>query len=293
MFLFDEGKNFYKGNLHAHTSMSDGRLTPEEVKALYAGNGYDFLAITDHRKCTADQDIYKNMLLLPGIELDYTMPLQVIHLLGIGMTRGVETAPWTSGPQAGIDAIRHFGGEAILAHPNWSLNTLEMILSLKNLAAAEIFNSTSRPPWNPDRADSTSLLDVAATHGLLLPTTASDDAHWYNGDACCSFTMVNAHENTALALTRALKDRAFYASQGPRFTQISYENDIVRVYCSKVRRVVFHTNAPYAPARCVEGDGIIYDEYALQPQWKETYIRVVLEDENSLRAWANPFPLMR
>ena len=37
-----------KGNLHAHSTFSDGRLTVEEVVARYRDMGYDFLAITDH-----------------------------------------------------------------------------------------------------------------------------------------------------------------------------------------------------------------------------------------------------
>ena len=291
MLLFDESKNFYKGNLHTHTTGSDGALSPEEVMKLYCTGGYDFLALTDHRTCTTDTDLYKGMLILPGIELDYTMPLQVVHLVGIGITRDIETAQWASAPQAGIDAIRRFGGVAILAHPHWSLNTLEMVLSLQNLAAAEVYNSTSRSPWNPNRADSTHLLDMAATHGRLLPTVASDDAHWYNGDACRSFTMVNARENSAETIMQALKEGAFFASQGPKFTQISYDKSVIKVHCSKVKRVLFHTNAPYAPVRAIEGDDLVYAEYAVHPAWKETYVRVILEDENGLRAWANPFPL--
>ena len=46
--LLDENKNFYKGNMHCHSNLSDGYYTPEELKALYKGKGYNFLAITDH-----------------------------------------------------------------------------------------------------------------------------------------------------------------------------------------------------------------------------------------------------
>lgn len=38
----------YKANLHAHTTDSDGALTPEELKELYRSHGYSILAITDH-----------------------------------------------------------------------------------------------------------------------------------------------------------------------------------------------------------------------------------------------------
>ena len=42
------GKKWYKGNLHTHSTNSDGRLSPEEVIGLYREEGYDFLALTDH-----------------------------------------------------------------------------------------------------------------------------------------------------------------------------------------------------------------------------------------------------
>ena len=34
-YLLPEKGNFYKANLHAHTNMSDGRDTPEEVKEIF------------------------------------------------------------------------------------------------------------------------------------------------------------------------------------------------------------------------------------------------------------------
>ena len=46
--LLDESKNFYRGNMHCHSTLSDGHFTPEELKELYKSRGYSFLAITDH-----------------------------------------------------------------------------------------------------------------------------------------------------------------------------------------------------------------------------------------------------
>src|SRR2546421_12859555 len=37
-----------RGNLHAHTTYSDGVKTPQELLTEYEALGYDFLAITDH-----------------------------------------------------------------------------------------------------------------------------------------------------------------------------------------------------------------------------------------------------
>src|SRR5262245_54655083 len=46
--LFSSTGRFYKGNLHAHSTRSDGKLSPEEVVAAYRDRGYDFLVLTDH-----------------------------------------------------------------------------------------------------------------------------------------------------------------------------------------------------------------------------------------------------
>jgi hypothetical protein len=66
-----------KGNLHAHTTFSDGRRPIREVIARYRDLDYDFLAITDHDDRVHDDywfDIPASddrILILPGIELNY------------------------------------------------------------------------------------------------------------------------------------------------------------------------------------------------------------------------------
>jgi len=39
---------FWRGNLHTHSTRSDGVLSPEKVCRRYRAEGYDFLALTDH-----------------------------------------------------------------------------------------------------------------------------------------------------------------------------------------------------------------------------------------------------
>lgn len=46
--LLDENKNYYKANLHCHTTNSDGTLTPEQIKRAYKLRGYSAVAFTDH-----------------------------------------------------------------------------------------------------------------------------------------------------------------------------------------------------------------------------------------------------
>jgi predicted metal-dependent phosphoesterase TrpH len=65
-----------RGNLHAHTTFSDGRRPVREVIARYRDVGYDFLAITDHDGWVDDDYWFsipsdEGILVLPGIELSY------------------------------------------------------------------------------------------------------------------------------------------------------------------------------------------------------------------------------
>ena len=118
MILFDPNKRFYKGNLHTHTTNSDGRRSPEDVLATYRAEGYDFIALTDHwKKTTGETHDWEGMLVLPGIELDYTLPAQVIHIVGIGVDESVLNASRSGGAQSGIDAIRNADGRSSRIRP--------------------------------------------------------------------------------------------------------------------------------------------------------------------------------
>ena len=293
MLLFDQGKPFFKGNLHTHTTNTDGRKSPEEVLDIYQAQGYDFIALTDHWKRTVDQPYMRDgMLVMTGTELDYTLPGQVIHIVGVGVDESVlENATRNGGAQSGVNAIRKAGGRAILAHPAWSLNTPEIIGALRNLTATEIYNSVSAFPWNGDRADSTCVLDVCAAQGHLLNTVAADDSHFYTGENCTSYIMLQTDELTQENVLKALDEGAFYATRGPRFEQIEVTEDEIRVKCSAVKYVIFHSDLPWVGGRTVSGDQLTEASFKINRSRSEQFIRVILIDEQGRRAWANPIKI--
>lgn len=47
----------YKANLHCHTTLSDGELTPEQIKEEYKKRGYSIVAYTDHEYIVNHQDL--------------------------------------------------------------------------------------------------------------------------------------------------------------------------------------------------------------------------------------------
>src|SRR5437899_11156953 len=67
-----------RGNLHAHTTYSDGVKTPQELLVEYEALGYDFLAITDHEDLIGSSywralpRLRTRLLLFHGVELNYT-----------------------------------------------------------------------------------------------------------------------------------------------------------------------------------------------------------------------------
>lgn len=291
MLLFDERLPFFKGNTHMHTTCSDGRLSPQDAIARYARAGYDFIALTDHRTVSPER-IEQGVLVLSGVELDYRLDVQVVHITGLGLREPFDAHAVCQpgmGPEDGIAAIRAAGGRAILAHPAWSLNTLSVLPRLRGVSALEIFNSVSQSPWNGDRAESASFSDLASTAGAYLPVVCADDAHFYDGDECQSFICVNAPACTREALLDALDAGRFYASRGPRIEQVEVANGRVVVRTSPARRVIFYSNLVWTDGRCVQGSGMREAAYALQRG--DRFVRVEVVDEAGRKAYLSPIAL--
>ena len=75
-YLISPQKKQYKANLHCHSVLSDGKLTPESLKELYKSHGYDILAITDHERPRCHQHLADpDFMMITGYE-SYIRPDQ-------------------------------------------------------------------------------------------------------------------------------------------------------------------------------------------------------------------------
>src|SRR5438067_10686672 len=87
------GGHWIRGNLHAHTTRSDGRLEPQRVIDAYADKGYAYLMLSDHDVYTSAADYLqldaRGMLLIPGNEISR----EGIHLLHVNADQFVEPSP--------------------------------------------------------------------------------------------------------------------------------------------------------------------------------------------------------
>lgn len=74
-YLLSPG-NWYKANLHCHTTLSDGAYTPEEIKRIYMEKGYSIVAFTDHEYIVTHNDLSDdNFLAINGYEYAVSQPV--------------------------------------------------------------------------------------------------------------------------------------------------------------------------------------------------------------------------
>lgn len=289
MLIDQAGKQWYKGNLHTHTTRSDGRKSPEEAIELYRSAGYDFLALTDHWVWSGTEQ-NGSLLLLSGCEYNVGLdPVDgIYHIAGIGMKeiprldRSADLSP-----QAIINAVNGAGGLAILAHPAWSLNTPQQILPLRGLAGAEIYNSVSDLPHNA-RPDSSLTIDQLACTGCCLPCFASDDSHFYDGEETKSFIWVQSGSCCEQDILAAIRKGDFYASQGPRLN-LWRDGDRIEIRCTPAAHIVIYSAAVWSGHRVYSGPGIAQASYPIAPE--DRFIRVEIIDADSRRAWTSPYRL--
>lgn len=288
MYTDENGKRWYKGNLHTHTTCSDGKFSPEDTASLYRRHGYDFLALTDHWVLSAN-GTDDGLLLLSGAEYNFGQNVRegIFHIVGTALERDPGVSREDS-PQTCIDKIRAAGGMAHLAHPAWSLNTPEQIFSLAGLDATEVYNSVSGMPRNC-RPDSGFLLDLTAARGFFLPLIAADDTHFYNeADTCRSYIMVQAEECSREAILAAVRSGNFYATQGPRLSVVR-EGRILRVRCSPAAAVVCYTDTVWENHRADVGENLTEAEFSLAPA--VTFARIEVIDADGNRAWSSYFDM--
>lgn len=84
-YLLTEDGNYYKANLHCHSTYSDGNWTPEEIKKNYLAQGYSIVAFTDHDVFIPHPELADdNFLPLNGFELEVNedvggKPFKFVH----------------------------------------------------------------------------------------------------------------------------------------------------------------------------------------------------------------------
>ncbi len=171
---------WHRGQIHCHSTVSDGDVPPSTVFSQYKGDGYSFVCLTDHSTNTKAQPSDTNgfnsedFLAIPGLEITAAGP----HVNAINLESNL--AQWW-GLQIAIDNAYKSGADLVqLNHPWWS-NSKKLdgisddALKAKNNNLLEVCNADDTTHI-PDIA----VWDTVLSTGRRIFGTGTDDAHDYS-----------------------------------------------------------------------------------------------------------------
>jgi len=293
---FAQPGRFYRGNLHGHSTNSDGEWSPAEYCRMYQQNGYDFVALTDHciehhgfdisdtRKYRSDD--FTTLIgaeLHPG-RIESGSPW---HLLAVGLPLDFETQ--REGDTGASVARRVIEAGAFLAvpHPNWFALTVADYETLERAHAIECFNGVA--DYDSDRGFSWHYIDMLLHRGHQVGAIATDDTHARPdvNDFMRGWVQVKAEALTPKALLSALKAGHYYASTGAQLHNVEFlGRDKLRVQCSPATYIYLSGDRAGVVGRA-SGAWLTEAEFDLR-EVESRWLRVTVRDAAGGRAWTNP-----
>lgn len=280
------GGSWLRGNLHTHTTNSDGNRNMQEVINTYADLGYQFLSISDHDIFT-DRTIYDNidnkgLILLPGNEISNRGQ----HLVHVNGDRRIEPH---ADRQRVIDDVNSTQGFIVVAHPNFTSDfnhcPFDLFQQWTGYVGMEIFNATvGRCEGSPY---ATNKWDMLLSEGRRPWGFAHDDAHFMPGniDVGVGWNMVYSDSSNAENIVTSLRDGRFYCSTGVVIKTIQVEGTEIIIKCKNASRIVGIT---------LNGQRIAWsDSGAIKLDVSELsgYVRFECWGDGESNAWTQPFIL--
>ncbi|MEM7730030.1 MAG: CehA/McbA family metallohydrolase [Pseudomonadota bacterium] len=291
---FDAPGRFWRGNIHGHSTNSDGHLSPEEACAAYREQGYDFICLSDHFRPkfnfpVTDTRPYRinGFTTILGAEVHAPATTRGVewHILSVGLPADF---PATNETETGLELARRCadaGAFVAVAHPAWYNLELEDALALDAAHAVEVYNHTCDA--HTSRGEGATMWDAMLSAGRRVTGIAVDDSHWKPGtpDAFGGWVMVKAEGNDPGLLLAALKAGHFYATQGPEITELHRVGDSLVLRMSPATEVF--VVGPVANAAHVTGTALTRATLPLE-KFAGTWCRVVVRDAIGRQAWTNP-----
>ena len=254
---------YFKANLHTHSNVDDGKLSPEQLKEEYKKRGYSILAYTDHETCFTHQDLNdESFLALTAYEMltnQWELPThhsKTYHFCFIAkdpdnrwqiynpkyrpsiakyadqiVCDGFEERHYDVNKMNEIIARANEKGFLVTYnHPVWSMQDTRDYIDLKGLWGVEVFNGECYMKGYDDNM-SQAYQELLKAGNRLCPI-AVDDTHspWAIGRG---WIMVGAKELTYSAVIEALEKGDMYASTGPEIHSLTLDGNKVKITCSE------------------------------------------------------------
>lgn len=306
---------FYKANLHCHTTLSDGKMTPDEVKEYYLNNGYNIVAFTDHSKYAYHKQLLSDDFLpIAGFEAAWTcldpdvknLKFKLCHINFLASDpENAVVIPETHAYDIGvinryIADMKKLGWVCTLNHPGWSLQTSEEINALTGLDGFEVYNHGSQV--NDNNGESQGYWARYLNNGSHAFAVAADDNHsGYDAEGRVGpadntlggYVYISMPELTYDNFIDSFRNGRFYASTGVEIKElyIDEETDEIVLSCSPVRQVIVkgvHT----VPIVRLNGYGDDYTHARIplaSIRGKEPFFRLELRTANGKTAYSQPY----
>lgn len=325
-YLLPEQGQYYKANLHCHTTVSDGEQTPEEVKKFYMDRGYSIVAYTDHDVMIPHHDLTdESFLALTGYEMEVNEPKpgpfkvkKSCHMCLVAldpdkkeqvcyhrerylMHGALLYKDQVCFDESLPDYVRQYSHEGIsdmmrqgrengffvtYNHPNWSMETGADFMGYEHMHAMEICNYGSASNGYNDMENGKEY-DQMLRGGKRIFCIAADDNH-DEESSCGGYVMIKADKLDYKTITDALVAGNFYSSRGPEIHALWVEDGRIHVTCSDARRIVLNTGIRRAQSVYAPRGGVLNAaDFEVQPE--DLYVRLTVYGRDELYAATNAY----
>lgn len=313
----NEGK-FYKANLHMHTTVSDGVMTPLETKEAYMREGYSIVAFSDHEVLVPHAELTdENFLAINSTEISVNLTVDVpfsfikcYHLnlfsknptkdffntfceeyVGLEQSKKYVTEEQKHYKNTRLYTIEYVNSvikkakeEGFLVsynHPVWSIQSHDDYIGLKGLWAVEWHNTGCVVTGHKDTI--VPVDDLLRVGERVFPI-ATDDAH-EKYDCFGGWVMVKANNLEYDTIFNALEKGDFYSSNKPVIEELYLLDGKIYIKTSKAVSIRLTTDSRFALAvngknlTSAEFDINYYLEVAKEKYHKHQYVRITVVDE--------------
>ena len=319
--LLSKNVSYYKANLHCHSTVPDGRLTPEEIKNEYKKRGYQVIAYTDHNRYRNHTELNdKEFIAIAAIETDIDRPREgkeeysTVHTYHLNW---YDTKPEEYKEEKRalgrpeqiygdfgylnqyIQKMKKLGFLCCYNHPDWSLQDIDEYKGFQGLWGMEIYNHgcevDSMNGYNPN------VYAQMLRSGQNLFCVSTDDNHnveSLNDNLCDSFggyIMIGTDDFSYQGIMKALEHGNFYSccafqgqGEAPRIHEMVIEENQLKVKCSPADRIFLHTIGRNC-YRASSQNGNTITEAVFPLKGTEGCIRVQIYDKEGRHTHSNAY----
>lgn len=298
--LLPQQKNKYKINPNCKTKDSCGKLSAQELKTAYSKQGYSAVAfcddlITNHSELADDS-------FLPIASYSVTLKNYSFTLYSIDKNNtAVPNFVWSEecdvqeNINCFIQKANDCGFLVCLNHPSKSLQTYHDFDRLQGLFGIEIANFSSHIEGNLE--DNNHIYDRILRGDGKPPYPIASDGNKNvfpfnhpNNDSFGAYIILYADELSYESVISSLKNGNFYASTGPEFEEIYFEDGKVYIKCSPVRSIRLLNEGRDAPVAIARDNELITEAvFEVNPDFTGKFIRVDIRDNEGNFADSIPF----